>query len=164
MARLILFLLVAPLFAEAQLLEVKQTIYGMDCAPCARGVEASLKRLDGVQAVTISLNNGTAEIRLAPDNRQRLGEIRQRISDNGFSAKEAQVKLSGVLREKEGKLIIEVESGEVYALQQFADAKNVLEQLRKSKAGKHITVAGVVAEAKSTPDAPWNIQVTQLFD
>ncbi len=164
MRRLILFLLVVPLLAEAQLLEVKQTIYGMDCAPCARGVEASIKRLDGVQSVTISLNNGTAEIRLTPHNRQTLGDIRQRISDNGFTAKGAQVKLSGVVREKEGKLVIETESGEVYALQQSAEAKNLLEQIRKAKAGKPITVAGVIAEAKSSPDAPWNVQVTQLFD
>lgn len=157
-------LLIVPFLTHAQLLEVKQTIYGMDCAPCARGVEASIKRLDGVQAVTMSLNNGTAEIRLAPDNRLTLERIRQLISDNGFTAKDARVKLTGTVREKDGKLVIETESGEVFALQSSAEAKNALEHLKKTKAGKSVTVVGLITEAKKTMSEPWNVQITLLLD
>jgi copper chaperone CopZ len=171
MKRLILFLLALPLLAHlsaeqagAQLLEVKQVIYGMDCAPCARGVEASIKRLEGVQSVRISLNDGTAEIRLASENRQTLDQIRQRISDNGFTAKNAEVKLRGVIREKEGKLVIETKSGEVYVLQSPAEAKNTLEELKKTKAGTSITVAGVITETRKSPSQPWNVQVRQVLE
>jgi copper chaperone CopZ len=164
MTKQFLLLSALPFLAHAQLLEVKQVIYGMDCAPCARGVEASIKRLDGVQAVTISLNNGTADIRLAPDNRQTLDGIRQRISDNGFSAKEAHITLTGTLREKSGKLVLVTASGETFTLQSSTEAKNALDPLKKSGIGKAVTVVGLVAEGKKSDGEPWNVQVTQLKD
>lgn len=50
-------ILVAAYAARAEangLLEVEQAIFGMDCAPCAYGVERSLKRLPGAQRVQVS--------------------------------------------------------------------------------------------------------------
>ncbi len=164
MKTIIFLVLALPLVADAQLLEVKQVIYGMDCAPCARGVEASLKRLEGIRSVTISLNNGTAAISLASDNRQTLREIRQRISDNGFTPKDAEVKLSGTLREKNGKFLIETGTGETYAIESRDETMHAFEQLRKSSQGKSVTIAGVVAETKKSPADPWDFRLTNVAD
>ena len=88
---------IAPADSAADILEVEQSVFGMDCAPCAYGVERSLKKLDGVTEVTVSLNEGLVKMSLAPENRVTLTEIRKRILDNGFTPKDAIVRISGVL-------------------------------------------------------------------
>ncbi|ODV26533.1 MAG: hypothetical protein ABT19_02745 [Rhodanobacter sp. SCN 68-63] len=80
------------------LVHARQVIFGMDCAPCAYGVEKGLKRLPGVQSVTVSLNDGYTEVALAPDSGTSLADIRQVIRHSGFTPKDAQVQLEGALQ------------------------------------------------------------------
>lgn len=54
------------------LIQAEQTIFGMDCAPCAYGTEQSLKKLAGVTSVTVSLNEGKASVTFAPDSETTL--------------------------------------------------------------------------------------------
>src|SRR5690625_8011543 len=48
--------------SNAQILELDQKIFGMDCAPCAKGVENGMKRLNGVQNAELDLNSGEARL------------------------------------------------------------------------------------------------------
>lgn len=162
MKRLLFFLLALPLLAHGQLLEVKQVIYGMDCAPCARGVEASIKRLEEVESVKISLNDGTADIRLAPENRQTLGRIRQRISDNGFTAKDAGVNVTGTLRQRDGELVLQTDAGETFVPRLTSGKEIELAGLQKTRSGSSVTVAGIVPEVKKISNKPWDIQITRV--
>jgi copper chaperone CopZ len=110
----ILFIALLPISSFAEGLQhVKQTIYGMDCAPCAYGVEKSLKGLDGVDEVTVSLNEGYAELRLHDGGQTTLAEIRGVIQKNGFTPKNAVVTVSGVLTESDDNshLVLETETG-----------------------------------------------------
>lgn len=75
--------------------ELDQTIFGMDCAPCAAGVEEGLSKLHGVTSVRVSLNEGKAVIVLAPESRTTLEQIRDVIRHNGFTPKDARAKLDG---------------------------------------------------------------------
>ena len=52
----------------AQLVKVDQEVFGMDCAPCAYGLERGLKKMDGLERVKVSLNDGKAYLTLAPNN------------------------------------------------------------------------------------------------
>lgn len=82
--------------AEADgLRHVRQSIFGMDCAPCAYGVEKSLRALPGVQEVTVSLNEGYAEAELASDTSTTLTQIREAIRNNGFTPKQATLRIDG---------------------------------------------------------------------
>ena len=96
---LILALLSAPTEALAQgLLYAKQTIFGMDCAPCAYGIEKGLKNLPGIESVKVSLNDGYAEVTVAPGSAVSLDQIRRIVRDNGFTPKEARIDLEGTLQ------------------------------------------------------------------
>ncbi|HUO81427.1 MAG TPA: heavy metal-associated domain-containing protein, partial [Gammaproteobacteria bacterium] len=77
------------------LVEVRQAIFGMDCAPCAFGVKKGLKALPGVEAVRVSLNDGYAEVSLASGSPISMVEIREVIRDNGFTPKKALIRLEG---------------------------------------------------------------------
>lgn len=89
-------LAVAPARADG-LREVDQTIFGMDCAPCAAGIERGLSKLPGVTSVRVSLNEGKAVAQLAPDSTTTLAQIREVIRHNGFTPKDASVTVVGRL-------------------------------------------------------------------
>ena len=134
-----------PVSALASGLEhVKQTIFGMDCAPCAYGIEQGLKGLSGVEQVTVSLNDGYAEIHLAEDSRATLAEIREVIRKNGFTPKDTNVHVSGkVIQSNEGQFLLktDVETFELNGKEQ-----TVLSQLLKESS---VTVTGSVTTGDS---------------
>ena len=106
--------LITPAWADG-LRELDQTIFGMDCAPCAAGVEQGLSKLHGVTAVRVSLNDGKAVVTLAPHSRTTLAQIREVILHNGFTPKEAQATLVGRLRRDGDHWWVET-SGERFVL------------------------------------------------
>lgn len=102
--------LVTPASADG-LRELDQTIFGMDCAPCAAGVEQGLSKLDGVTSVRVSLNEGKAVVTLAPDSRTTLARIREVIRHNGFTPKDARATLVGRVVREGDRWWIETASG-----------------------------------------------------
>lgn len=108
--RLGLFLAVValapPTYADG-LARVEQKIFGMDCAPCAYGIEHGLKRLSGVTDVRVSLNEGVAVVTLGPDSTTTIESIRKVIRDNGFTPKAAQIVVTGKLVREGGRKWLE---------------------------------------------------------
>lgn len=147
--------------AFAELRKVEQTVYGMDCAPCAYGVEKNIKKLDGVQEVTVSLNEGNAVVELAKDNKVSIGAIRQAISDGGFTPKEAHVEVAGTLARKDGKLQLVTEDGTRYDLTSAEKAEKKAEKawdkLRDAEEGTKLVLEGLVPT-----DKPSQIKVSAV--
>jgi copper chaperone CopZ len=96
-----LVFLIAPEPADAQLVRVTETIYGMDCAPCAYGVERRLTRMDGVTDVTLSLNEGFADVVFADRNSITLNDIRTAIRRSGFSGEGGRVSVRARIERSE---------------------------------------------------------------
>ncbi len=88
-----LLLAVEPVHAEY--LRIQLRVYGLDCELCARGVTASIQRLDGVKSVDVSLKKGILDITLAPGNKFKMSDLRKRIRENGFRSIEATVTALG---------------------------------------------------------------------
>lgn len=114
--------------AMAQLIKVDQEVFGMDCAPCAYGLERGLKKMDGLEKVQVSLNAGKAYLILAAENKLTLKKIQEEVKKNGFSAKNAEVTLSGQLVKKESEWQINV-SGETFIVSSDTPA-DVLKSLK----------------------------------
>jgi copper chaperone CopZ len=100
---------VQPLHAEY--LRIQMRIYGLDCELCARGVSASIQRLDGVKSVDVSLKKGNLDIVLKPGNTFKMSDLRRRIRENGFRSMEATVTAVGQFN---GSKFEVVGSGESY--------------------------------------------------
>jgi len=90
--------------------ELDQTIFGMDCAPCAAGVEQSLRKLPGVRSVRVSLNEGKAVVALSPGSRTTIGQIREVIRHNGFTPREARAVLVGRVVQEGDRWLIDTGS------------------------------------------------------
>jgi copper chaperone CopZ len=109
--------LLQPSAGEAQLREVRQTIFGMDCAPCAYAVERRMGALDGAAEVRLSLNEGFAEVRFGAVHGTTLERIRRAIRDSGFGARDARVRVQGSVALEEGVLVLRTPVGERFRLE-----------------------------------------------
>jgi copper chaperone CopZ len=64
---------------------------------CAHAVSVDLKRFSGVEAVDVSLNKGTAAVKLTPGNTVAPGDFWAAIRKDGFTPKETRVVVRGVV-------------------------------------------------------------------
>jgi copper chaperone CopZ len=118
--------LALPTFADG-LTRVEQRVFGMDCAPCAYGIEQGLKRLSGVTEVRVSLNEGVAVVSLAAGSSTTVENIRKVIRENGFTPKTAQVVITGKLVRSDGLTWLEASGLPRYQLKAVTkDAEAIL--------------------------------------
>lgn len=138
--------LLTPAPAHAQLQEARQTVFGMDCAPCAYALERRLGSLDGVEEVTVSLNEGEAVVRLAPENRADLGALRAAVRDAGFDPRETTLRVTGTLRHESGRWVLVTPSGERFHVESAAGraARTALQE----RAGQRVVVTGRVPQGE----------------
>lgn len=139
-----LALVLAAPAALAELRKVDQTVYGMDCAPCAYGVEKGIGKLDGVESVAVSLNDGNAVVELAEGNKVSIADIQQVVSDGGFTPKEAHIEVAGKLVRKDDKRQLVTEDGTRYELTEASGAKDAWAELQDAQDDTQLVLEGVV--------------------
>lgn len=137
------------------LLKVRQTIFGMDCAPCAYGVQQRLKKLPGVTQVVVSLNDGIASIEVAPDSPVTLGQIHDVLVDGGFTPKQAVVTVEGHIA-KEGDRWVLISGANKYTLAFNSDGAPA-----DLHSDAHVTVQGQIADPKAGPVVEISVQSVQ---
>ncbi|SFC38819.1 Heavy-metal-associated domain-containing protein [Flagellimonas taeanensis] len=125
---------------SGQIARVDQEVYGMDCAPCAYGLERGLKKMDGLQEVRVSLNDGKAYLGLAEKNDLTLRSIQEEVKKNGFSAKKAKVVLMGNLNKVDGQWYIETDN------ERFAVSQDTSIELVQKLAVGRTTLSGMVQD------------------
>lgn len=139
---------------QAQILELDQIIFGMDCAPCAKGIENRMKRMDGIKSAVLDLNKGEASLTFTDQHTTSLQQIQKSIIDGGFSPKEARIKVRGTLQQTENEWQLVTESGDLFLLEETDT------NLLASNGGQTITVEGTVAE--NDGGKRWHLTVNQL--
>lgn len=128
--------------------EMDQAIFGMDCAPCAAGVEKGLNSLHGVRSVRVSLNEGRAVIAFDPGSRASLAQIRRVIRNNGFTPKEAHAVAVAQTRIETGKIQLEI-AGERFILEMVPEA--ALPELIRAGTGDSARLKVRAPESLSEP-------------
>jgi copper chaperone CopZ len=141
-------LFVAMSMARADgLLKVEQTVFGMDCAPCAYGLQKGLSKLPGATKVDVSLNDGSATVEFGPNSATTFSQVHDVIVNGGFTPREAIVTASGHITIEGGQLFLVENPAERFLLivPQGMDTGSL-------KAGAAVTVQGqVAAETSSSP-------------
>lgn len=128
--------------------EVDQTIFGMDCAPCAAGVEDGLNKLPGATSVRVSLNEGKAVIAFSANSSTTLAQIREVVRHNGFTPKEARATVVGRVVREGNKFSIDM-GNERLLLE--TDGKTLEPQLLSEGAANESTLSVRVPENLSNP-------------
>lgn len=103
-------------------------------------MSVALKKVDGVQDVKVSLEEGNADVTLKDGNKVTLEEVRDVIRKNGFTPKDARVTVRGKVIERDGKPALQVTGLDlVYRLEgQTAKLGAMM--------GKEVVVSGEVPE------------------
>lgn len=148
--------------AHAELLKADQAIFGMDCAPCAYGMERGLTGLEGVQNVEVSLKQAKAVVELAAGNDVTLHTIRQVIRDGGFSPREATIKVTGKLSLKQGHQLLMLESSESYRLAAEKGDKAVQQQMQSLSAGQRLLITGRVPPSEAETKHPLTLYAQRI--
>lgn len=148
--------LLFPLVSHGQLLEVKQTVFGMDCAPCAYGLEKRIQSMDGVQSATVSLNEGLLVADLKENNQLTLKQIREAVENSGFQPKEVTIAVAGkVIRQDDGEYVLETASQERFVLR--AEDKTVFNKI--SEAGQPYVITGRAEISESGDTRLWVLNI-----
>jgi hypothetical protein len=72
----------------------------------------ALEKVEGVEAVEVSLNEGLARIRLRPENRVEFERIARLVEEKGFTPRQAEVRVAGRLEGSKGSWRLRVTPGE----------------------------------------------------
>lgn len=119
-------------------------------------MSVAIKKVEGVESVKVSLNEGRAWIRLKPGNSIRLEQIWKAVNEQGFTPREARIIAVGDLTSSNGKLIFKVSGiNEVYEVvpTPHVDLKKQL--------GTNLLVAGLIA-APTDRNRRATIQITEV--
>jgi copper chaperone CopZ len=137
----ILALSLLPAHAEYQ--QVKLTVFGMDCAPCAHAIHVSMKGIQGVNTVDVDLNTGLVSINLDSGNKATMRQFNEAVERNGFTHKDADIVARGMLNGTADAPVLQIEgTADRYALTPTSAPADVA-----SLIGKTVIVAGVVPQA-----------------
>ena len=102
-------------------------------------------KIDGVQSVKVSLKDGVATIQLAPSNRVTVASIREAIKSNGFTAREAEVRIAGSLVRRGGALALAVPgTPEFFVLDDAPGAIGAVAELRRRGTDARVVISGQI--------------------
>lgn len=142
----------------AQLIKVDQEVFGMDCAPCAYGLERGLNKMEGLEKVQVSLNDGKAYLRLDADNKLTLQKIQKEVKSNGFSARNAEVVVVGTLTKNGNDWELEV-NNESFEITPETDT-----DIKSNLKPGQIKVKGLVKDEEDNHlDDRWKLRVTEIL-
>ncbi len=115
-------------------------------------MSVAIKKVNGVDSVKVSLNEGLADIKLRDGNKVTVEQLRSTIRKNGFTPKESEARVAGRVVERNGKPALEVTGLDlVYLLADAPDAKGKVEQLN-GRMGNQIVLSGELPETKGAEE------------
>ena len=105
----------APARASAQIDEVRIVVNGLTCNLCAAGLERSLRKLDVVSKVRVTLDDETALVTLKPGARFDADRFRAAVTDAGQDTRHVELRLRGAVRQQDGGYGVEARPGTLLA-------------------------------------------------
>jgi hypothetical protein len=100
-------------------------------------VSVAFRKVEGVEDVKVSLNEGTVALELKPGNRVTVDRVREIIRKNGFTPKDATVKMAGKVIERNGKPALEVTGLDLVLLLDLSKAGDAA-----PKTGQRVIIGG----------------------
>ena len=119
---------------------------------CAHAVRVSLKSVNGVDSVDVSLAKGLASVRMKPGNTVTFKQLEDAITKNGFSMKASKATIFGTVVAENGQPQLKITgSNEIVRL--AAESKS--EMNLSAMQGKTVVVTGTIPEAPKgkSPDS-----------
>jgi cation transport ATPase len=105
-----------PCFAQFRQVELK--FQGTGCESCTQSLPSRLQRIRGVESAGVDAGQGKVRVKLAPQNRVRLEQLRDAVEQDGTRAVAATVVVHGKLERSDGGWVLQpVGVGSSYAVE-----------------------------------------------
>ena len=123
-------------------------------------MRVAVKKLDGVDSVDVSLNEGLAAVWFMSENRVTVKQVRDAIRSNGFTPKSADIRVRGRVVEANGTLTLEASGQSVrFLLVDHPERAGLGAQLRSGAVGRLVLLEGTVPESSKGGEAAVTLQV-----
>jgi copper chaperone CopZ len=125
-------------------------------------VSVAVEKIEGVELVKVSLNEGIAYIKLKSGNKVTVEEIVEVIRDNGFTPKGTKIRVAGKVVERGGDPALDVTGLDfTYLLVEHPEGKGKVAKLRETALGKQVILNGHLSEREPgrSSRAPHRLQV-----
>jgi hypothetical protein len=119
----------------------------------------AIRKIDGVHTVEVSLNHGLAVITFQPENQVGIRRVRDVIRSNGFTPKDAEVRIRGRIVERDAGLALMLPNQNAYRLADHPDTAAVIPRLRQTGLGSVVLVEGRVPAMSRRAGQAETIQV-----
>jgi copper chaperone CopZ len=146
-------LFLPPATASAQIEQVKIAVSGLTCNLCAAGLERSLRSIDDVSGVDVSVADEAAIVRLRSGNSFDPGKFRAAVKNAGQEVRAFELRLSAVVQGENGR----------YHLQ---PGRGIPLTVRAGSAEKLKPLVGRTVRARvkvvSLPQSPLELELTDV--
>ena len=115
-------------------------------------MSAALKKIEGIETVDVSVERGSIDITLKPDNTVTLPLLRRTIRSNGSATREAQVTAKGRITDRDRKPVFDLLNG----------ATMELEAAPKAARSSIVEVTGVSTELTKDSERLTVVAVKQV--
>lgn len=123
-------------------------------------MSVAIKKVNGVEQVKVSLNEGKADIVFKPESKAKYADVRDGIEKNGFAVKDATVRARGQLQKVNGELQLVVSgSGETFNVTpEHAQNVDLVRELQ-SRSGQEVVLEGTVpTPEKGKPQTTFKVK------
>ncbi|MBW3564521.1 MAG: heavy-metal-associated domain-containing protein [Acidobacteria bacterium] len=114
-------------------------------------MRVALQKIEGVDSVRVSLNEGIADVRLKEGNEVTIEQVRQIATDSGFTPRGAEVEVAGTIvsHREAGQVAFRVTGQDlIYILVDDPKSEGAVRRLRKRPPEHEIVVSGFVPEER----------------
>jgi hypothetical protein len=82
-----------------------------------------VRKIEGVESIDVSLEKAVADIRLKPNNRVTLAQLRAAIKKNGYATRDAEVEARGRIVLRNGTAVLDLMNGSTMPLERAPEEK-----------------------------------------
>jgi copper chaperone CopZ len=121
-------------------------------------VSVALQKIDGIDTVKVTLNDGKATLTLKPLNKVTLAQVRSVIEKNGFTPKAAAVVAeTEVIAGPGGEPQLRV-SGTNETFPVASGTAEAVRAILRNQVGNRVLVQGIVPPFKENPAGPMDVK------
>ena len=119
-------------------------------------MSVAIKKVEGVEDVNVSLNEGHANIKLKPGNKVTVEQVREIVRKNGFTPKDTTAKVAGTIIERNRSPAMQVDG--LNSVMLLAGHEKEVSALM----GKKVLAVVTIQEATSATNAPSTAKVETI--
>ena len=147
------FCILRPTPALAQVEEVRISVDGLTCNLCAVGLERSLRSLDGVASVHVSMQDEAAVVTMKAGAGFDIEKFRGSVKNAGQEARRFDLRLSGAVQHRDGRYRVQPSPGAAFLVARHSGSR------LESFVGK---IVRLQARVSSPAEAPLELELTDV--